>query len=313
MEKDIKNKLFKMIQDYLKPCPLIIWGSGATIPLGMPSMENLKKALSITEKGNLEKILSRVSDNEKIREYEEKIYKTINKRDAEFRKKLANDDSVIQPLNNLIGYFYDSHPRIINIITTNYDCVLEYVLSYYRLPYSDGFSGREFSQFIEENFKKDGCHINLYKVHGSLRWCKGRYSHYNSVMDAIFPTLEKYQKASCNEPYRTIISRADDAIKNAKCFLCIGFGFNDEHITPKIEKSITEGKKIVLLAKKATESTKAKLRKASNYMLVEKGSKKNTTQFSFTEDNEPKILEGGYWKIGNGEFNQVLMGANNHE
>jgi hypothetical protein len=30
-----------MVQTFLKDPPLIVWGSGATIPFGLPSMEDL--------------------------------------------------------------------------------------------------------------------------------------------------------------------------------------------------------------------------------------------------------------------------------
>ena len=36
------NDIFKIIQDYLKEPPLVIWGSGATIGFGLPSMSRLK-------------------------------------------------------------------------------------------------------------------------------------------------------------------------------------------------------------------------------------------------------------------------------
>ena len=36
------DALFKHIQDYLVNPPLVIWGSGATIGFGLPSMSDLK-------------------------------------------------------------------------------------------------------------------------------------------------------------------------------------------------------------------------------------------------------------------------------
>lgn len=299
-----RNELFQKVQRYLKPSPLIIWGSGGTIPFGMPSMEYLKKELEIKKAGNLETILSEVTDKDSISNYKKKIYESINKKDAELRKNIANEVSIIKPLEKLISYFYETHPKIINITTTNYDCVLEYIFSYANFPFSDGFSGREFSQFDPSNFKERN-HINLYKVHGSLRWFQERYSYTNTMMDGIFPMKDKYEK-SHQEPYRTLIGKSDEAIVKAKCFLAVGFGFNDEHITPKIQTSINMDKKIVVIAKKATKSIKDKLDKA-NSIIIEEGDKKDTTQFSFKENGNPKTetLAGNYWKIE--QFNQILM------
>lgn len=299
-----KNGIFKMVQEHLKSCPLIIWGSGATIPFGMPSMSDLKSELKITEKGNLEEILSRINDENKQSKYEQDIFNIINQKDTNFRNSLWANSQQTNHVKQLIHHFYDTHPQVINIITTNYDCVLEYLFSYHKFPYSDGFSGKEFAQFEESNFKTKE-HINLYKVHGSLRWSRERYSYYNDNMDGIFPSNQKYQKVS-QEPYRTIITEADQAITNAKCFLCIGFGFNDDHITPKIETAIVNSKPIVVIAKKPTESAIAKLKKASNYILVEE-SEQDKTKFTYKKHDQKEkeeILEGNYWELE--KFNQVL-------
>lgn len=301
---DSKDKIFKLVQEYLKPRPLIVWGAGATIPFGMPSMEDLKNHLSIQADGNLEDILSNITEAKKRKEYECKIFRIVNQKDSDFRKSLLGDDAKINQVIKLMRYFYNAHPQLINIVTTNYDCILEYIFSYDELPYTDGFCGREFSKFDENLFKKNN-HINLYKVHGSLRWSKGRYSYYNKTMDGIFPSKEKYQKAS-QEPYRTIINEADRVINVAQCFLVVGFGFNDEHVTPKLETAIKNGEKIVVIAKKATESAKSKLREASRYVLIEQDSDKNKTKFSFKESDqeEEKILQGKYWEIQ--QFNKIL-------
>ena len=307
MDNDRRNKVFSKVQEYLKPSPVIVWGSGATIPFGMPSMDDLKGALGITEAGNLEEILSEIGDTVEKEEYEKLIYEAINKEDEEFKNRLVKGSDEIRPIQKLVNYFYDSHPQQLNIITTNYDCVLEYILSYYGLPFSDGFSGREFSSFDSENFRLSK-HINLYKVHGSLRWYNKRYSYRNPMMDGIFPNKDKYQRAS-QQPYRTLISNSDSAIKEASCFLVVGFGFNDDHLTPNIEEAIGQrSKKIVVITKKATKSLNDKLKLAQNYVLVEEGDKLGETKFSFNEGNQRvvEILGGSYWRIE--KFNEILSG-----
>ena len=303
--EEAKNEIFKMVQDFLKPRPLIIWGSGATIPFGMPSMEDLKEFLEIEHTGNLEEALSEISSEEEKLEYQKRIFEIINEKDATVRDCLSKDGSKLGDIEKLIRYFHKAHPQTIDIITTNYDCILEYVLSNSNIQYSDGFNGKEFSKFDEENFKSSK-QINLYKVHGSLRWNKERYSYYNSEMDAIFPSKKKYEESS-RDPFRAIISVSDKAIKNVRCFLSIGFGFNDKHITPRIESAIDNGCRIVVVTKEATTSTRERLARASNYILIENHSEKNTTRFAFKENKESEtetVLEGSYWKLS--EFNQIL-------
>ena len=44
-EQQMKDEAFTVIQNFLKDPPVIIWGSGATIPYGLPSMNDLNKKL----------------------------------------------------------------------------------------------------------------------------------------------------------------------------------------------------------------------------------------------------------------------------
>ena len=307
MDKDMQDKLFSKIQECLKPNPVaIIWGSGATIPFGMPSMDDLKKELKIKQAGNLEDILSKNTDPNKKKKFEEDIYKAINKKDAEFRNRLiqGNTDE-IRPTAELFNYLYRPHPQLLNVITTNYDCVLEYIFSHYGFPYSDGFSGREFSSFDSENFRLRK-YINLYKVHGSLRWYNERYSYCNQMMDGIFPSYDKFQRAM-QDPYRTLITDTDKVIQKSNCFIVIGFGFNDDHLTPKIDVAIRQRAKMVVITKEATKSLNGKLKLAQNYVLIESGDRPGTTKFRFKENGQEitTFLDGNYWCIE--EFNKILF------
>ena len=54
----------------------------------------------------------------------------------------------------------------------------------------------------------------------------------------------KSYEALIIDPYRTLIQKSDDIIKKANSFLVIGFGFNDDHLTPKL---ILKLKKALLL------------------------------------------------------------------
>jgi len=43
-----------------------------------------------------------------------------------------------------------------------------------------------------------------------------------------------------NDPFRTILGRADDTLKTARSYLCIGYGFNDEHVQPVLNRRVHE-------------------------------------------------------------------------
>jgi hypothetical protein len=56
-------------------------------------------------------------------------------------------------------------------------------------------------------------------------------------------------------PFRELIQKSDNLIKDANSFLIVGFGFNDEHLTPEIEKKIRKGAPIVLITKNVSPSS----------------------------------------------------------
>ena len=37
---EIREKIYQIVQNFLKNPPLIVWGSGATISFGLPSMND---------------------------------------------------------------------------------------------------------------------------------------------------------------------------------------------------------------------------------------------------------------------------------
>ena len=69
----------------------------------------------------------------------------------------------------------------------------------------------------------------------------------------IAPSKEKYSLTH-NEPYGDVIACADMAFKNAGSFICVGYGFNDKHIQPKLIEQIKNKKPVVVLCETATEA-----------------------------------------------------------
>ena len=72
----------------------------------------------------------------------------------------------------------------------------------------------------------------------------------------VTPGVDKFRQTH-EEPFRTIITGADAAIETGNSFLCVGYGFNDENIQPKlVDRCKRQGKSIVILAKELTEGAK---------------------------------------------------------
>lgn len=318
-KEEVKEKIFKIAQSFLKNPPLIIWGSGATIPFGLPSMEDLNNALKskITgfdaTNGNLEIELGKDKYQKQMTQIKKTIWdKVINADISVLERITSNSNLEFIGIKLLIKKIIEAHPQIVNIITINYDRVLEYILSFHNIHFTDGFDGRILSVFDEKQFEGKAI-VNLVKVHGSLNWFdvdgEIRYlSCHNQGKDPqiIAPGKNKYKEAY-QSPYRELIQKADSLIKNASSFLVVGFGFNDEHLTPKIKVKVEKGTPIALITKKISDSSFEELKKAEKYILFEESEGGNTKVIykeNSSEDRKEVELEGDFWQLN--EFMEIL-------
>lgn len=311
--EDEKEKIFTIIQNYLKKPPVVIWGSGATVPFGLPSMWSLNESIKreIPEfdqtNENLEIELGKEEYRDLMPKIKEIIWNEISKADEKVLKDfLVSDTNIFEGIKKLVQKIGDVHPKVVNIITTNYDRILEYVLSFNNITFTDGFLGKDLSIFNDNLFDSKNI-VNLVKVHGSLNWFEfggeARYLNNNfegSIPHIICPGKNKYQE-TYKSPYRELIQKSDSFINNADSFLVIGFGFNDEHLTPKIKVKIKKGAPIVVITKVITETCVQEIQDAEKYVLIEE-SDGNKTKFTFKEKGSQKqevILEGNFWSLNN--------------
>ncbi|OUD29147.1 SIR2 family protein, partial [Flavobacterium sp. FPG59] len=174
--EEIKEKVFTIIQNYLKIPPVIIWGSGATVPFGLPSMNTLngilKDNISEFDKDceNLEVELGKEKYHEVMPQIRNIIWHAISTVDNEVLQKLLTSNSDdFNGIKKLVEKISDAHPKVTNIVTTNYDRIIENVLSFHGIPFTDGFLGKELSLFDESLFSSNNI-VNIVKVHGSLNW-----------------------------------------------------------------------------------------------------------------------------------------------
>lgn len=311
--EEIKEKVFTIIQNYLKTPPVIIWGSGATVPFGLPSMNTLngilKDNISEFDKDceNLEVELGKEKYHEVMPQIRNIIWHAISTVDNEVLQKLLTSNSDdFNGIKKLVEKISDAHPKVTNIVTTNYDRIIENVLSFHGIPFTDGFLGKELSLFDENLFSSKNI-VNIVKVHGSLNWFdfggEIRYLQNNiesSVPQIICPGKNKYQEAY-KSPYRELIQKSDLFINSADSFLVVGFGFNDEHLTPRIKSKIKKGTPIVVITKIISETCLIELESAEKYVLLEDDGD-NKTKVTLKERNSEKqiiILEGNFWSLNN--------------
>ena len=105
-----KTEVFTLVQKFLKNPPVIIWGSGATIPYGLPSMEGLKQCLKhelgeLQEDTNLEIELGKIDKQNKLDKIKKLIRDEIFKKDLECLKKSIKDRNYFKAIVNMIKKF----------------------------------------------------------------------------------------------------------------------------------------------------------------------------------------------------------------
>ena len=311
--EEVRERVFTVIQNYLKTPPVIIWGSGATVPFGLPSMNTLNQILKDNipdfdnNCDNLEIELGKEKYNDLMPQIRNLIWNAISTVDSQvLQNLLISDGDEFIGIKKLVEKISDAHPKVTNIITTNYDRIIENVLSFHNIPFTDGFLGKDLSLFNENLFSSKNI-VNIVKVHGSLNWFEFggeiRYlqkSIERSVPQIICPGKNKYQEAY-KSPYRELIQKSDFYINSADSFLVVGFGFNDEHLTPRIKTKIKKGTPIVVITKIISETCLQEIEGAEKYVLIEEHDEKNT-RITIKERNLEKqiiILEGNYWSLNN--------------
>lgn len=304
------NDVAKMIQEYLSDSPLVVLGSGASVPYGLPTMNGLasvlrKDTLLQMEKDStklfsdmgsigLEAAIDNSALSEKAKNQIRKLtWECINKADLVlFRDK--NIEDRMQSLVQLIKKIITTSSNQLTVVTTNYDRLSEYATDLYGASTVTGFEGiflRKFYGFSDNvNNKRIAARervVKILKVHGSLDWFMTEDGEIISFpLQEKIPTgyaplivppgKEKYSTTH-EEPYRTIIEEADREFKKAGSFLCIGYGFNDSHIQPKLISQIKSvGKPIVVITKKATDEC---LRLVADT---------NVKKYLILEDNDPE-------------------------
>ena len=320
MERDA---IFKAIQDLIRDIPLFVIGSGCSAPHGLPGMKDLGNHLLTQldfkyrgefcwdsfreniEKGeDLETALSGVTlTREILNDVKRETWKLISEKDIALFDQILFDHKKL-PLSNLLRKFYQTHPRKIDIITTNYDRLIEYSCDSIGIPVITGFDGCYQKRFTG-TFQPKGA-VNLLKVHGSLDVFQDVHNITVSIPmlqelpsglipEIITPGRSKYE-AILQGTYRPLLTTADERIRQAKCFLCIGYGFNDTQVQELILAQIRSGIPIVVLTRTVTDHAAHLLaNNAKHYISIQKGPTPNTTEICI--DRTISHLDGTFWTV----------------
>ena len=322
----------KQAQDYYSRAPTIILGSGASAAHGVAGMarlgEHLLKDVLVDDLESddeaewhrfcdlinggmdLESALHRASlTDELAKRVAFSTWNLISERDREIFKESLLDFSYFQ-LGVLLRSMFRSAQKEVDIITTNYDCLAEYACDQEGIHYFSGFSFGFRRSLVSSESIKVRQQANIWKVHGSLDWFEDEKKQVvaiglqNDIPEMLTPLIvtpgvDKYRRTHL-EPFRSVIQNADNAINNRSSYLCVGFGFNDEHIQPKLVARCSREKiPIVIITRDLTESARDFIFNSGleNYLAIERGgSDDQSIIYSSLSDKETRV-DKDYWSL----------------
>lgn len=322
----------KQAQDYYGKVPVVILGSGASAAHGLSGMAALAKHLISTigiselspedQQGwkefcsalafgvDLESALHQVAVSEKITEkVVSATWQLISQDDARLFSEYLQEKHNF-PLGKLLSHMFRSSVSMVNVVTTNYDRLAEYACDQEKIHHYTGFTHGYFRQLANPNDISTKRKVNIWKVHGSLDWFKSPLGDSVSLANAssipdrfqpeiITPGFQKYQRTHL-EPYRTIISSADQAITGAGSYLCVGYGFNDEHIQPKLMvKCVRQSTPITIITYALSDAARKHIVNggAQNYLAIERGSSDDESIIYSSLAKDPFVVRKNLWSF----------------
>lgn len=283
----------KLAQNCVEHHPVVVLGSGASVPHGIRGMGDLTRVLedNLVSEGQEENdtwrlIRTALANGDSLEEalqttpapaslvqkIVEHTWLTIAADDLALLQRAAEGEEAF-PLSDLIRGLFKSTNNTIHIVTPNYDRVAEYAADLADYIHATGFvpgfiRRREGADTITVRKGSYTARIvRIWKVHGSLDWFEDAQGQVVSLplsdtLPAGFsplivtPGISKYKRTH-DEPFRSAIHGADAALSRANAVLCIGYGFRDWHIQPKlVERCRQKTVPIVVLARTLTEEAK---------------------------------------------------------
>lgn len=290
--------------------PKLIIGTGLSIAMNIPGMSKLaekleevfesiidvelknqwnKYKIKIKNEG-LEAALLDVSTNEES--FVEKIKEITSEfiLDEEYNQH-SDILKKISGFEKLLKYFLGTvsvNNKVIDIMTPNYDRIIELICDKLKLQATLGFSGNLYQTFNEnilkqpyDYFSKGTPLVRLFKPHGSVNWIKKDNKEYQindykflkdrkKCIDIIAPGSMKYKSSMINGVFRChreiFNELITDSKKNFSIFI-YGYGFNDQHFNTVFEDT---QKDVIVLTRTIKKTFLDKAMENENWTLFYK-------------------------------------------
>lgn len=307
--------------------PKLIVGTGLSIIYGVPGMkelaEYLNKEISETTKNNLKEMWDKRYDVIKVKgleaglanltekenvlvdtikaltaqyilDSEENLHESIWERNTGFSR-------LLEYLSGTVGVNY----RVIDIMTPNYDRIIEIICDKLGIGVITGFEGNVYCRYHRKVMKQpsDMYHckryvwVRLFKPHGSINWINENGNEYLTndysvlrkkveYIEIVAPGSSKYREGSINNTFRCMREDFNELLEPEDNYslLFYGYGFNDDHFDTALFESFH--KHVLILA-----------RDVKTQIIDKALERKNITVFYHEGDNEYMIYKSQKYLI----------------
>lgn len=273
------NEGLLILQEINRLHPLLLVGTGLSVSMGIPGMAKLADWLSEripVRLSGMQELLREWYESEKaIRTYGleqglaekpvsdslleiivDETYCLVASHDQVLRRKLVQSQSSVEfPFADLLRHLFRSlspNQPTLDVVTPNYDLIVEYACDLIGAECITGFSGTTIQTFRPDLLTQDRYilpplpkplpqkipRIRLLKPHGSLHWWQQaertiqfhdnpELSHTHAM---ITPGTTKYLRSLTQPVLNHHRELANERMRRANAFIIIGYGFNDDHL-----------------------------------------------------------------------------------
>lgn len=276
---EIHSEIFDEIVEDIKQrnlsrnrMPKLIIGTGLSIVYGIPGMsalaEYLEKEIDRTEEVKLKEMwkahcpviksegleagLANLTEAEAVLVDAIKILtaKYILEGEEKLHKEVLEKNTGFSRLLNYLKGTVSAQNKVIDIMTPNYDRVIELVCDKQGIGVITGFCGSLYGRFHREVLKqptvfyncKGRTWVRLFKPHGSINWINENGNKYLTndydilqkkveYIEIVTPGSSKYREGLTNNTFRCMREDFNEVLDSEEQYslLLYGYGFNDAH------------------------------------------------------------------------------------
>lgn len=336
------EEIYKYIQQFIDENTLVTIGSGISSAEGIPGMKNLASELG-------KEIPNRISSSESDIYKWNKIKDCLDKGsdlETALTEIQASDnlDNVIKHVTydyirdfnmsilsgvlngkrslkiiSLLNHLMPRDNKELVIITTNYDCLIEYACAIAGIDVDTLFYGTTIKRYqpdlmekqhnrIEKNrrgldIRTDYNFVKLLKPHGSLDWHSTPKDEFVNAsiyspdtVEIITPGISKFRRER-REPYNRIYNICNQEIDMAKRYLFLGYGFNDHDLQDHYEQNKNKGKPMLVVTKDLTDNICSLYNETPTIMLVYQKNTGTNIKYKHSGTETTQYITRKLWDI----------------